>query len=173
MELQDFKTNIDLTKAFSTKVMYLNDEQESCSNGYCLIEPNTDGPPIHYHPNQEEVFKVIDGSLQVYKKNKWVHLEPGDSITIEKKVAHSYRNRGKSQCMFYYELTPKGKFTEMLLTFEDLMANNQLVNDKSLKSKIYLSLVFKKHKTEIVSVNPPQIIINFIAGIGKLLGYSI
>jgi len=170
--MENFKMNIDLQKAFHTQVMAV-DEDPNESHGYCIIEPGADGPPIHTHPVQEETFFVLDGELDVYKENKWHTLKAGDSLFIPKNTAHSYRSRYHEQSTFEYRLTPKGKFTEMLQTFERLMVDGKLKNDTSLSAKIYLSMVFKHHQNEIKSVSPPHFIISLMNSIGKMIGYRL
>ncbi|MEO1257769.1 MAG: cupin domain-containing protein [Bacteroidota bacterium] len=164
--------NVDISRAFSTTVMVI-DDQKGKANGLSMIEPGADGPPIHKHPSQEEIFRVLEGELQVYKKNQWTTLKAGEEIIIPKDTPHTFRSRNPDGCLFEYALTPKGNFTNMLKTFERMMADGKLVDNTSLKSKIYLSMVFMRHSSEIVSVSPPQFVIASLSKIGKLLGYSV
>lgn len=167
-----FKPNIDLMKVFNSQIMLINDLENS-ENGQLLIKAGADGPPIHTHPEQEEYFSVISGELQVYQKNKWVTVKSGEKIYTPKNTAHSYRSRHSEDCLFAYQLTPKGNFSDMLKTFEILTAQHKLTSTSNLKSIIYLALTFKKYKSAITSVNPPQAVINLMASVGTLLGYKV
>lgn len=169
MDVQ-FMPNVDIRKAFNSEVMLINDEADA-ENGLCLVKAGADGPPIHKHPLQVEHFKVVSGYLEVYKKDKWVKLSPGQTLKIPKDTAHTFRSRDSKDCIFEYRVSPKGTFSEMLQTFASLMRQNKITSTKDIKSLIYLSMTFKKYKKDIVSVEPPQVIIEAMAGIGKLLGF--
>ena len=167
-----FDPNVDLMKAFNSRVMLINDMDNS-ENGMTFIKSGADGPPIHKHPEQEEHFKITLGQLEVYNKNKWTVLKEGDYIFIPKNTAHTYRSRHQSDCIFEYQLTPKRNFSEMMKTFEILMNEGKLKGSSDLKSIIHLAMTFKKYSNEVTSVNPPSFVISIMAFIGKTLGYKI
>lgn len=171
MQIQ-FEPNLNLLKIFKSEVMLLNNQADS-ENGISLIQPGGDGPPIHTHPFQEERFKVLQGYLEVYKKNRWHKLTAGEEIIIPKKTAHTFRSRDTEECYFEYSVTPKGNFTGMLQTFEKLTEEGKLKSTSDLKSNIYLSMVFDKHSAEIKSVSPPHFVIKTMATVGKILGFQV
>ena len=168
---REFKPNVDLIKAFKSQVMLINDTQNA-ENGMVLIKAGADGPPIHTHPEQEELFHVVKGELQVYIKDKWLTLKEGDNVFVPKKTPHTYRSRHSEDCVFEYTLTPFRNFSEMMRSFEKLQNEGKL-KGTDLKSIIYLSMNFRKYKDEVVSVSPPPFVINAMAGIGNLMGYKL
>jgi len=168
--MQNFIPTIDHGRVFNSEIMIINDKQDT-ENGIVLIHAKTDGPPIHKHSVQEEVFTVLEGELDIYKEDKWIKVEKGVSIHIPKNVAHTYKNSSHEACYFRYVITPKGSFTSMMQDFERLIKNGKLRSTKDLKSVIYLSMVFRKYKDSVSSVVPPNFIMTLMAGIGKLLGF--
>lgn len=172
MATPEFKPNVNIMKAFNSQVMLVNDI-ENCENGQVLIKAGADGPPIHLHPEQEEYFKIIQGQLEVYRKDEWITLKAGQEIFIPKQTAHTYRSRHTDDCIFAYRLTPKRNFSGMMQTFERLMNESKLTGTSDFKSLIYLSLTFKKYESEVVSVAPPAFVISILAGIGRLLGFKV
>lgn len=42
-----------------------------------------------------------------------------------------------------------------------------------MKSLIYLSMVFRKYKDSVASVETPNFVMAMMAGLGKLLGFKI
>jgi mannose-6-phosphate isomerase-like protein (cupin superfamily) len=169
---REFIPNVDLLKVFNSSAMLIDDAENS-ENGIILIKARADGPPLHTHPEQEEYFVVLKGELEVYNKGEWVVVKEGEKIFTPKHMTHSFRSRHHEDCLFEYYLTPKRNFSEMLRTFERMTNENKLKSTSDLRSIIYLALAFKKYKKEYVSVNPPQFVINTMAGIGNLLGYKI
>jgi len=167
-----FEPNVDLMTAFNSKVMLINDIQNS-ENGITFIKARADGPPIHLHQEQEEHFKILEGTLEVYLKDRWHQLQAGDEIFIPKQTHHTYRSRGNEDCLFAYCLTPKMNFSIMMKNFETLIADGKLKGPKDLKSIIHLAMVFDKYKSEVKSVTPPPFIMSTMALIGKGLGYKV
>lgn len=167
-----FRANLDLSRPFRSKLMILNDLEES-ENGLILHEAGADGPLIHSHLYQEELFTIIEGELEVYKDKKWNKLSAGQTIYIPVNAPHSYRSRSAKDCLFSYRITPKGGFTEMMMCFEQLSREGKIKTFKDLRSLIYLSMAFKKFGKEGKSVDPPDFVINIMAKLGKILGYKI
>lgn len=170
--IMQFEPNVNLMKAFNSKVMLINN-LENAENGVTFIKAGADGPPIHRHPEQEEYFKVWEGSLQVFLKNKWLTLQEGEEIYIPKNTAHSYRSRHSSDSLFEYRLTPKRDFSGMMKNFEQLMNEGKLKGTSDLRSIIHLAMTFKKFSKEVVAVNPPDFVISAMALIGRTLGYRV
>lgn len=169
--IPEFKPNLDPMKVFHSKVMLINDVENS-ENGQVLVQGGADGPPIHRHPNQDEWFKIVSGELEVYHKNKWVTLKAGEEIFTPKNMAHTYRSRHKEDCIFEYRVTPNGNFTNMLQTFGKLIDEGKLTSTSDVRSLIYIALTNKKFPND-TSVKPPQFVINVLGRVGKMLGYSI
>lgn len=167
----EFKSNVNLMKVFHSQVMLINDVENS-ENGQVLVKGGADGPPIHKHPNQDEWFKIISGQLEVYHKTKWVTLKAGEEIFTPKNMAHTYRSRHKKDCLFEYRITPDGNFSNMLQTFERLINEGKLTSTSDIKSLIYIALTNKKFPND-TSVKPPQVVINIMGNIGKLLGFKV
>ncbi len=166
-----FQPNVDLMKAFQSRIMLVNDMKDT-ENGMVFHRAGADGPPIHAHPDQDEIIRVVEGELEVYRKDQWLVLKAGDSVTIPKKTAHSYRSRHTEDCLFEYELTPVRRFSEMMRSFERLQNEGKL-KGTDLRSVIYLSMSFKKYRDQVISVSPPDFVIQVMAGIGRLTGFKI
>lgn len=167
-----FKPNVDHLVPFNSQVMIINDVEGS-ENGMNWIRANTDGPPIHTHPHQEELLTVVEGTLEVYKDKKWNQLNAGEKIFIPKGAPHTYRNRSNSACTFEYLITPKGSFSDMMVTLEKLAKQRKLTSTKDLKSIIYLAMTFDKYKRDVKSVEPPPFIMSLFSTVGKISGCKI
>ena len=167
-----YQPDIDISKAFRSTVMTTN-ERGDAETGISYIEPGADGPPIHLHPNQDETFTVLQGTLEIYRQDRWHQLSAGEEIFIPKKTPHTFRSRDMEGCFYEYVVTPKGGFTDMLRTFERLMNADKIRSNSDIRSLIYLAMIFKKHESEVVSVNPPPFVMTTLAGLGKLMGFKL
>lgn len=72
------------------------------------LEPNTEGPHIHKHP-EAHLFYVIEGSLSVYLQGKnWFEAEKGSYIYIPGGTEHGFENRSGDTVGFMSVNTPGG-----------------------------------------------------------------
>jgi quercetin dioxygenase-like cupin family protein len=168
----EFVPNVDHLVPFNSQVMLVNDVTGS-ENGMVLILANTDGPPIHTHPLQEEVISVVEGELEVYKDKKWNKLGPGQFVYVPKNTPHTYRNRSANKCTFQYLITPKGSFSDMMITLEKLAKQRKLTSTSDFKSIVYMAMTFNKYKKDVRSVTPPPFVMTIFSWIGRLKGYTL
>ena len=53
-----------------------------------------DKVPWHTHENEDEMFLVIDGTLDLYQRDKQITLEKGEFYVVKKGVEHKVIPRG-------------------------------------------------------------------------------
>lgn len=160
-----FRPDIDQMEALGTQIQWK--DIKNAEAGTVLLAAETDGPPIHYHPKQEEEFYIRQGELMVFKKNKWIKLREGDSITIPAKTPHSYMNVSKKEVLFDFCITPKTRFRKMLEEMDGYV-QQQKIRGTDFKSILYLCRVMNKYPDVTQSVKPPQLVVKLMAGISKL-----
>jgi len=72
------------------------------------LEPKTEGPHIHQHP-EAHIFYVIQGCLKVYlAKRDWFDAEAGTYVYIPGNTDHGFENRSDDQVGFMSINTPGG-----------------------------------------------------------------
>jgi quercetin dioxygenase-like cupin family protein len=126
---------------------------------------------IHYHPEQEETYEVLDGTLEVFRDGDWHALPAGGSLTVTLGAAHAFRNASETPVRFLNVHRPALTFQEFLETLDRLIRAGKVKGLKGLRSGIYVSLAAIEHDTS-VSVRPPQMLIRGFAFIGRRLGYT-
>lgn len=172
IDKKSFQPNVDISQPFRSKLMIINDIPDS-ENGVVWHEAGADGPPIHTHPLQEEWLTVIEGVLEVYLNKQWHILTSSDTIHIPQNAPHSYRSRSDKGCLFAYQITPKGGFSDMMRCFEQLSKQGKIKGLKDVKSLIYLAMAFKQFKRDVRSIEPPDFVMSIMSGLGRLLGFKI
>jgi len=60
------------------------------------LEPNTKGPPIHSHP-EDDVFFVIEGTMHFMMDDEWIEAPRGSFILIPGEVPHTFENRSAAR----------------------------------------------------------------------------
>ncbi|TQV81376.1 cupin domain-containing protein [Exilibacterium tricleocarpae] len=72
------------------------------------LEPNTEGPHIHKHP-EAHIFYIIEGRLAVYLEEKnWFEAKKGSYIYIPGETEHGFENRSHDKVGFMSINTPGG-----------------------------------------------------------------
>ncbi|MDT0538341.1 MULTISPECIES: cupin domain-containing protein [Croceitalea] len=99
------------------RVNVLGDQQtfkltgEDTDGRLTLIEevnpPGTMIPP-HVHTNEDEVFKVLEGELEVTVGSKTVILKAGDLAFAPKNIPHSWKVIGDKDCKTILSAFPSG-----------------------------------------------------------------
>lgn len=82
------------------------------TNGrYTLIEQNNDpgtGIPAHVHENEDEVFQVLSGEVEMTVGDKLTTLNAGDIIFCPKGIPHSWKVVGEEKARAMLSIFPAG-----------------------------------------------------------------
>jgi quercetin dioxygenase-like cupin family protein len=123
----------------------------------------------HYHPEQEEDFHVLDGTLEVFRDGDWYKVPAEESLTVPRGATHAFRNATETPVRFLNTHRPALTFQEFLETVDRLIRAGKIKGPRDLRSGIYLSLAAVEQGTS-VQVKPPQMLLRGLAFIGRRLG---
>jgi len=139
--------------------------------------PKAEGTPVHIHPSAKETYKVLEGQLDVCIHGKWQRLKEGETLTVPAGVPHTFRNPVERVTRVYNTHAPAMRFEQY---FEDLCAIVEKLSagrpqklSMNFSTATHLSMLMKKYKEEIVSVNPGGFMVTVLNSIGKLRGIKI
>jgi quercetin dioxygenase-like cupin family protein len=133
---------------------------------------------VHYHPEQEETFEVLDGTLEVFRDGAWHPVPAGASVTVPHGAVHAFRNAGDTPVRFLNVHRPALTFQEFLETLDRLIRAGKVKGLprpprlKNLRSGIYISMASVEQGTS-VEIRPPQRLVRGSAFVGRLLGYKL
>lgn len=69
------------------------------------------GPPLHVHPNQDEIFYVIEGNYLFEVGGEQQTLTAGDTIFLPRNVPHTFAQlTNKGKMVFFFQ--PSGKMED-------------------------------------------------------------
>lgn len=137
----------------------------------CTAEPGS-GTMVHYHPGQEETFRVLEGTLEILRDGEWSAVRAGESATVSEGAVHAWRNPGASPVRFVNVHRPAGGFQDHLETLDRLAKAGKVRGTKDPRSIIHMCMSAVKHRPD-VTVKPPQWLVNAMAFIGRRLGYTL
>ena len=87
---------LDLRKVFGVEARITTSAQES---GGALVEMECTAHPgsgtmVHFHPEQDEEFEVLSGSLELFGDGQWTTVPAGAARTVGRGTIHAWRNTG-------------------------------------------------------------------------------
>lgn len=84
---------------------------EDTNGQYTLIEQNNEpgtGIPPHIHENEDEVFQVLSGQVEMTIDNQTTTLKAGDLIFCPKGIPHSWKVVGEEKARAMLSIFPAG-----------------------------------------------------------------
>ena len=67
------------------------------------------GPPLHVHPDFDEIFYVTEGEMKFQVGDEQVFLKPGDNLFIPKNVPHAFTIISDTPASFLVMSQPAGQ----------------------------------------------------------------
>jgi quercetin dioxygenase-like cupin family protein len=128
--IQDLQKPKIVKNSEGNKLNVLGDNQNikltgKDTNGqYTLIEQNNQpgvGIPPHVHENEDEVFQVLEGQVEMSVGDKITTLKAGDLIFCPKGIPHSWKVVGNENARAMLSIFPAG-LEEMFKELADLPA---------------------------------------------------
>lgn len=137
----------------------------------CTAQPGS-ATMVHYHPEQEETFQVLEGTLEVLRDGRWGAVPAGESITVPRGAVHAWRNASGRPIRFRNVHRPALGFRAHMETLDRLVKAGKVRGTSDPRSLIYMSMSAVRHRPD-VTVKPPQWVVNVMAFIGRRLGFTL
>lgn len=139
------------------------------------LDPRMPGPPPHVHPNCEESFEVLEGSLEVLKEGTWTALGPGETATVPPGVPHTLRNGTDGPVKVVTRIRPAGRSEEFFRHMSRLIQEGKLkrLPPNEPRSAIYAAMLFNQYPDEIRATGPLNGVFKALALLGKTLRFEL
>jgi quercetin dioxygenase-like cupin family protein len=139
------------------------------------LDPRMPGPPTHVHPNWEESFEVIEGSLDVCKDGEWTTLGPGGTATVPRGVPHTLRNSSEAEAKTVTRIRPAGGSEAFFRHMHRLIHEDKIrrLPPKEPRSAIYAAMLFDRYPDEIRVTGPLNGVFKALALVGKSLRFEL
>ena len=72
------------------------------------LEPNSDGPGAHSHEANDEIFRIVEGTMSVLVGEHWIDAPAGSTIVVPAGVTHDFANRTDAPAALFNVFIPGG-----------------------------------------------------------------
>jgi mannose-6-phosphate isomerase-like protein (cupin superfamily) len=72
------------------------------------LEPKSDGPGPHSHDANDEIFRIVEGTMSVLVGEHWIDAPAGSTIVIPAGVTHDFANRTDARAGLFSVFIPGG-----------------------------------------------------------------
>lgn len=72
-----------------------------------IVEPNQ-GPPLHVHESEDEIFCVIEGEFEIICGEDTFAVRDGDVAVLPRRLPHTFRNTGEKKGRLLQTISPGG-----------------------------------------------------------------
>jgi quercetin dioxygenase-like cupin family protein len=136
------------------------------------MAPGALGPPKHFHPSQEESWRVTEGELSVFVDDDWRTLPAGEELRIAPSTVHTLRNRSDGVVRFRDVHVPALDFQDYIEDLHRLAAAGKITGRMTPSTLINGAMVLREHRTTQLSASAAQRVAeNVLSVIGRVLGY--
>jgi quercetin dioxygenase-like cupin family protein len=135
------------------------------------LPPGSPSPPPHFHPRQEEQWRVLAGTVEVLVDGSWRKLAEGESVTIPAGTVHTIRNRSGGWARVLDVHVPALDFQEYMEDLSRLAAEGKITSLRSPRSLMYLASVLRAHRTtQLTASRAQRAAESALAALGRLAG---
>lgn len=72
------------------------------------LEPRSDGPGAHSHEANDEIFRIVEGTMSVLVGESWIDAPAGSVIVVPAGVTHDFANRTDAPATLFNVFIPGG-----------------------------------------------------------------
>jgi quercetin dioxygenase-like cupin family protein len=133
------------------------------------------GVATHVHPYQSEYFEILEGTMEFRHGGESIVAGPGEIVTVEAGIPHSFRNVGVSEARFRAEVRPALAFERFLQTMFALAAEGK-TNRKRMPNPLRLAVIARAHFNDVRMPHVPAVaqraVLAMGAAVGRVAGYG-
>jgi quercetin dioxygenase-like cupin family protein len=120
------------------------------------LELSPDGrvPGAHVHPEQEERFHVLEGTMKFRLGLRTIVAEAGDSVVVPAGRVHKFSNAGDGKARARVEVVPALDMEKLLCTTAEL-AHEDKVLRSGMPKPLHLALFVERFRREVRAPFPP------------------
>jgi mannose-6-phosphate isomerase-like protein (cupin superfamily) len=136
--------------------------------------PHDGKPPAHWHPDQDEHFEILEGTLSVRLGDQQLRVSAGDTVDIPRGTVHQFWNAGTAPARAIWQVRPAGR-TEQWFTAIDAVHRSGRVGKNGRPSPLAYAVFLTEYRDIFRLATPAAPLVRaaltVLAPIGRLRGY--
>ena len=132
------------------------------------FEPSGHPPPKHWHPDQDEHFEVIEGTLTAVVGGRQVVLHAGETLDIPRGTVHAMWNAGTERARVRWLVRPAGRTEQW---FASVAAARQNGKPGVLSYAVLLTEFRDVFRLATPAAPVVRTLLAVLASIGRLRGH--
>jgi mannose-6-phosphate isomerase-like protein (cupin superfamily) len=113
-----------------------------------FLDPDGHVPGAHLHPEQEERFEVVKGTMKFRRGLETVVARAGDTVVVPPGTTHRFENAGEEPAHVLVEVRPALRM-EQLLETATALAQEGRTNRKGMPTPLELALFVREFEREV------------------------
>jgi mannose-6-phosphate isomerase-like protein (cupin superfamily) len=126
-------------------------------------------PPAHFHPEQEEHFEVLAGTLTAKVDGEERDLERGETLDIQRRTPHQIWNRGEVEARAIWQTRPAGRTQDWFRSIDRLIREGR-VGKNGMPGPLAFGVYLTEYRDVFRLASPPDIVARPLLGVLGLLG---
>jgi quercetin dioxygenase-like cupin family protein len=119
-----------------------------------VLAPDGHVPGAHVHPEQEERFHVLEGTMKFRLGMRTIVAGPGDTVVVPKGRVHRFCNGGDAPARARVEVLPALDMEQLFETTVELAYEGH-VTRKGMPKPLHLALFVRRFEREVRAPFPP------------------
>lgn len=125
------------------------------------LAPDGKVPGVHVHPNQEETFEVLKGTMKFRYGAKRIVAKAGETVVVPAGKVHDFANAGVAPALVRVTISPALKMEEMFET-NVALAKEGKVMKSGMPKPLELALFVREFADEVRAPFPPPFMVNAV-----------
>ncbi len=138
------------------------------------VTPDGRVPGAHVHPQQEEAFEVLEGTMKFRLGLRTIVAEAGETVVVPAGRMHKFANGGDGVARARVQVTPALDMEDLLVTTTEL-AHEGNVMRSGMPKPLHLALFVSRFRREVRAPFPPAPLVRALmaplAAIARMRGH--
>ena len=139
------------------------------------LTPDGHVPGAHVHPEQEERFHVLEGTMRFRLGLRTIVAGPGDRVVVPAGRVHKFSNAGDGPARARVEVVPALDMEDLFITTAELAREGNVLRS-GMPKPVHLALFVRRFRHEVRAPFPPapvvQALLAPLAALGRRRGHA-
>jgi len=125
------------------------------------LSPDGHVPGAHVHPEQEERFQILEGTMKFRMGMRKIVAGPGETVVVPAGRVHKFANGGVEPVRARVEVVPALDMEQLFETTVEL-AHEGSVTSKGMPKPLHLALFVRRYEREVRAPFPPAWVVRVL-----------